>query len=700
MRIERKRSFVTRARRARRSLVLATVVALAVAPGPVSALPGYTVSDSVVPADVMAASAAPGHSWEPETASYGVGANADASITMSDGTVLRADVYYPTDVTGQQAPGQFPVVLMQTPYGKSNLDLVNRISGALGLSSDDGTPEPLGNANTLSLGAIGPNDYMVQRGYISVVADVRGTGHSQGVYGMFDPVQATDGMALVDWASTLPGSNGKVGLYGASAMGIIQLITAGAAPKDSPLKAIFPVLPAHDLYKDTVTMGGLIDLEFDLIFAGATGALNIAGPVLGALLNPTNLPADFDLWTKRLGNVADFQVDSIRRGLQGDPNVVYNDDFWQARNPRNVLANIVSSDIPAYIVGSQYDLFQRGQPLLYTGLQNAYSGRPVDAPMTPAQRVTGRYQLLMGPYAHAATATLQDFDPLMLRWFDTWLKGKDTGMADTPTPLHYSDIGTSSYGQHAIYPFPDAKPTRYYFNNARAERGTQFGNSGSLTTTPAEVGDDTLAWTPVSNPCTPSTDQWSGGIPSWLTGFFASSVPCVNTDIVGQAGLDRLTYTTAPLTQAQTIAGPIAATVFAKATTTETAWIGRVDDVAPDGTITPLTQGALLGSLRAIDPATTWTDSDGQIFKSGHTYSRSVATPVIPGESTRYDIDIFPTYATIAPGHSIRVTLSTADTPHLLPTFPDQAKLATGVYTIELGGPTGSAIELPLIPAS
>ena len=61
---------------------------------------------------------------------------------------------------------------------------------------------------------------------------------------------------------------------------------------------------------------------------------------------------------------------------------------------------------------------------------------------------------------------------------------------------------------------------------------------------------------------------------------------------------------------------------------------------------------------------------------------------------TRYDLEVFPTYATIAAGHSIRVTLSTADTPHLVPTVPELANLTGGVYQVRIGS---SAVELPLI---
>src|SRR5690349_17156803 len=55
--------------------------------------------------------------WSPEPAQYGVVEQQNVPVTMSDGTVLRANVYSPA-VGGVAAPGSFPVLLTQTPYGK------------------------------------------------------------------------------------------------------------------------------------------------------------------------------------------------------------------------------------------------------------------------------------------------------------------------------------------------------------------------------------------------------------------------------------------------------------------------------------------------------------------------------------------------------------------------------------------------------
>src|SRR5579875_3565468 len=98
--------------------------------------------------------------WSPQAARYGSSEQANVPVTMSDGTVLRADVYTPTDpATGRPAAGTFPVLLQQTPYGKEAM----------------------------------ADSYFVQRGFIEVVADVRGSGDSQGSFDLFDPAQASDG---------------------------------------------------------------------------------------------------------------------------------------------------------------------------------------------------------------------------------------------------------------------------------------------------------------------------------------------------------------------------------------------------------------------------------------------------------------------------------------------------------------------------
>ena len=193
-------------------------------------------------------------SWTPQPATYGTGSLRDLPVTMADGTVLRADVYFPTTAgTGTAANGLFPVLLQQTPYGKAFIVDASAIA----------------NTNV---------EYLVDRGYIVVIADVRGTGDSGGSFDLFDPVQSTDGATLARWAAHLPQSNGEVGLFGESYMGINQFQTVEAAGAGSPIKAMFPIISGNDLYADTVTQGGIPDTEFAATYVALLSGLNLANP--------------------------------------------------------------------------------------------------------------------------------------------------------------------------------------------------------------------------------------------------------------------------------------------------------------------------------------------------------------------------------------------------------------------------------------
>ena len=133
--------------------------------------------------------------------------------------------------TGQPAAGPFPVLLCLTPYGKKAPPPAAQIGG-------------------------GATPYLIKHGYIEVMVDVRGSGVSGGSFEMFGERQTQDGIEPVDWASKLPNSNGRVGMFGTSYLAINQLFTAAAIGPNSPLKAIFPVMAARDFYRDAAAMGG------------------------------------------------------------------------------------------------------------------------------------------------------------------------------------------------------------------------------------------------------------------------------------------------------------------------------------------------------------------------------------------------------------------------------------------------------------
>ncbi|HEU5033537.1 MAG TPA: CocE/NonD family hydrolase, partial [Mycobacteriales bacterium] len=171
----------------RRLTALAATSAMLAAVSPaVGSVPGAaaaTGSDTRAGAATLTVGAAPS-GWQPRAATYGVHVTEDVPVTMSDGTVLRVNVYRPARDDGSPAPGRFPVILTQTPYNKSAPQLGFR------------------------------NDFLVEHGYVQVVADVRGTGSSEGSWDSFGAREQKDGAELVRWAHSRERgwSNGRVGL--------------------------------------------------------------------------------------------------------------------------------------------------------------------------------------------------------------------------------------------------------------------------------------------------------------------------------------------------------------------------------------------------------------------------------------------------------------------------------------------------------
>jgi putative CocE/NonD family hydrolase len=435
-------------------------------------------------------------------------------------------------------------------------------------------------------------------------------------------------------------------------------------------------------------MGGLVDFEFSETYLGLTGALNIANPVADTADDPELLGDLLDIESDHADGLASYHAAS-EADVLGGGDEAYDGTYWQARNPSNVLARVVANGIPAYLVGGEFDIFQNGEPLNYAALQNAYDGRPTTAPMLPGQRTTGRYQLIDGPWEHVNGSSV-DVDLLELEWFDTWLKGENTGMATTPTPLHYYDLGTGRFDETTTYPFAGSSPTTYY-----------LGSGGTLSTTRPAVSDsgsDTIDWSPSGSPCGRPIDQWSMGGISIAASEAGILTPCTNDDNTVQLGPWETSYTTAPLSKPATIAGPITATVYAIANTSETEWVAEVEEVAPDGVSYPLTEGALLGSMRAVDPSLSWS-ANGTVILPYHPYTLESVEPVVPGAIEKYEIQVFPTLVTLAAGDRLRVTIATTDTPHLVPIPSQLLGLLGGQYEIERTPAAPSSLTVELDPA-
>ena len=336
-----------------------------------------------------------------------------------------------------------------------------------------------------------------------------------------------------------------------------------------------------------------------------------------------------------------------------------------------------------FLVGGWHDAFQRGAPLNYAALQNAFAGRPDESPMQPGQPVSEGLRLMMGPWYHVSDFGGLHLHALQLRWFDYWLND-EAGAAISGSPFTFQAIGSPRWFHAREYPLAEATPTRFYLSQ-----------SGHLTAECApETSTATIKYVGRGPLAGRSVEQWTLGLTSFI-----------RTQRGGQTRYDQdnrrlqrgaLTYTTEAFATPTLIAGPITLTMHATASTTEALWVAHLDDVAPDGASRPLTEGALLGSHRALDPDRTWYLPDGTVLRPHHVSTRSAVKPVIPGEVTRYDIEIFPTAALLESGHRLRLTVTTYDFPHLVPTKPARRALTGGSYQLHQGGFTPSHLLIPV----
>ena len=576
--------------RARIPIILAALVAAGLTPVAASA------ASTAQPSSTVPSSG--NGSWQPEPASYGVSKPVDISVRMDDGVMISTEVVYPTDpATGARAAGPFPVLLTQNPYGTARSD-----------------PTTAG-------------DYFVQRGYIYVASAVRGTGASGGQVSWFGQRQGEDGAELVNWAAhSLAGSDGQVGLDGCSYLGVDQWFTAAAVGPDSALKAITPFCTDSNFYDDLTADGG-IPTPF------------VAGIAQGEPRGPQDNPA------------TDPQSVTIAEEADGGARS-YDNSYWQSLDIQQLMPQIVANGIPALSEAGWNDLFPGGDLGDYVAAQNAYFHRPLTAPVTAGEPVTGRYQAIVGPWTHGENVDGTVLENIRLEWFDTWLKGERTGMAGTATPLHIFENTAQQWVDTAAWP-ASAAASAYY-----------LGASGTLHSgQPASGGTNTLAWAPAT-------------------------------------AANSLTYTSAPLTQDAVLDGPSDLTVYASSTTTEAELTATLNVLSPNGTVVKQADGVLLGSQRKLDQAQSWYGQGSVLLQPAHPFTQASQQPVVPGRTTRYDISLLANFTLIPAGDRIQVVLTSQPPANfhapLAPTPQELANLATGTYTIDSGAATASVLDLPL----
>ncbi|MFI9503131.1 CocE/NonD family hydrolase [Nocardia sp. NPDC052566] len=627
--------------------------------------------------------------YQPTPAPYDVGYQLGQVVPLSDGTQLQTEVRFPTDpATGQRAAGEFPVIVNFTTYGAISSALAAAITGVVDELHIQ-LPDQLKDARRIINQATSAQDLLVRHGYIEVVADVRGTGGSTGAWNPASKQDGIDGAQLVDWAAKLPGSNGKVGMYGYSFPALSALRTAESVGPGSPLKAIVPMAMPNNIFNEVLGHDGLMSPVLLTAISVMVPYLSLIGPFLSAVVSP-------QLFLKSLIDhlqaavSSDSTIKLLLEAYGGGP-LAYDGKWWQERRFETELSNVVENGIAMYQVGGLWDLYQEGPFRNYSQLQNLAAGRDQFAPMAPGQRADGRFQLLMGPWYHVGLGvgpgSRLDTGMITLAWFDRWLKDIDNGIDKTDTPLHVIDPGNLA-ASTARYPFEQAAIQQRWFDGDR------------LVGKPPTVADasDRLDYTGIDNPCNRQTlGQYTAGLLDFVFRLFNAYNPC--TEWVQEPTAGRK-YTMDPVTEATVLAGPSSVTLYASSTSTDAAFQVWLDDVAPDGSVVNITGGSQLASMRTLDESKTWRDGD-VVYAPEHIVQKGENEQLLtPGQTFRVEIKMRPTFYRLMPGHALRLRITSGTFPTTIPVPTDLPRLLGSSQQIHRDAVSPSRVALPLAPAS
>jgi putative CocE/NonD family hydrolase len=464
-------------------------------------------------------------------------------------------------------------------------------------------------------------DYVPQ-GYARVNTDVRGSGMSGGALCLLCLREQEDVRDVIEWIAKQPWSNGHVALYGYSYSAITSLLGAALEPKH--LDAVVVGHPPTDPYRDLVWQNGLYDQGFVYQwFAGQTAAQSIGIGYQPQLLDRAQ---------------QEFAVET--RELPYDGPVYYE---------RSVLAKVSHIKVPVYVFTGWEDMYSRGDLRLIDSLRTP-SLLVIDA---STHHGTGQFGEVGAPYGGSLQNQLANPVALSaapppgedLAWLDRWVKGKRNGIDHKPR-VRYLDLGDGSWHAVPTWHAADRRLTNLYLSAQPSGSAPLSPNDGTLAPHVPTGGasyQDAYVYNPNAGASVPMGKDGPDG--------FLPYAP-LDQRVDEPQGL---TYTTPALTQPLRLAGPSELRFWAVTEGSDMAWVARLEDVAPDGSASLITQGWLRASFRYVDPKHS---PPGNPFLPDDR-----ATPVEIGQTTEYRLDIWDTAYSLAPGHRLRLWLSSSDTP-------------------------------------
>ena len=507
---------------------------------------------------------------------------------MRDGVELRADIYRP-----RQA-GRYPVLLQRTPYNKAGgEDFARRAAAA---------------------------------GYVAIVQDVRGRYASDGEWYPFK-WESQDGFDTVEWAATLPYSNGKVGMWGGSYVGATQMLAAITHPPH--LAGICPVVTASNYHRNWTYQGGAFEQWFDESWTSG--------------LAQDTLNRNIQKETNALGGIwklplsayplfnAQAQVDSTQTlapyflDWLAHPNY---DEYWKKWSIEEHYGDI---QVPALLVAAWYDIFQDGSLRNYEGLKE-HAGNE-------AARRGQRLLVIIGGHAgggrkigdvdFGAAADYSE-EQVTLDWYDFLFKGVQNGFAKKPVRIFV--MGANEWRDEDDWPLKRAKSVKYFLHSTKGANSMR-GDGVLSNEAPGDATPEHFVYDP-ANPV-PTT-----GGPLCCDGAHLPGGPKDQRAV--EARDDVLVYSTPVLERDTEVTGHVILDLWVKSTAVDTDFTAKLVDVWPNGFAQNLTEG---------------------IMRAKYRDSQEKPELMTPGEIYKLGVDLWSTSNVFKKGHRIRLEISSSNFP-------------------------------------
>ena len=514
---------------------------------------------------------------------------------MRDGVVLRADIYRPAGA------GPFPVILIRQPYDKTGAENIAYAHPA----------------------------WYAAHGYIVVAQDNRGRWASDGVWYPFRD-ETDDGVDTIAWVAALPGSSGKVGMYGMSYGGATQMMPATQRPP--ALAAICPAMTGSQYYEGWTYNGGALALAFAASWATMLTADTRRRR--GDREGMARAAADFAAtpqwaWFLPLEAYPPITREDGPYFFDWLAHPTY-DDYWRQWSIDEDYSRL---DVPALHIAGWYDVFLGGTVKNYVGMRREGG----TAETREAQR------LVIGPWYHipwkpVVQANEQDAHPGLvddwqIAWFDRHLKGGEAGAGALETPVTIWLNGEERWVGLDAWPPTGSVPEDWHLHSG-GRANSKYGDGALDQVVARAERPDVYTYDPAS----PSQSQ---GGHSCCFPFVAPMGPVDQDPSEQWNGV--LVYTSAPLADDLLVIGEAAVVLHAATNCADTDFTARLCRVDPAGVSINIQEG---------------------IVRARYRLGCEEAAPIEPDVAYEYRIELGPVGIRIPAGHRLRVTVSSSDFPY------------------------------------